>query len=306
MIHSEQNPFVPSIGVLTGIALAIASLGLFIYFMHHVSISLSSEHIVSTVYRATVASLEHRAREDQATPVAEDEIAGLEWRDVPALDTGYLQSLDVLALVFYAEKHNCVIRVDREVGDFVVKRETLLEISGAQSPDEQAIRQLNEPAILLDFRTIHQNPGFGIRLIVDVALKALSPGINDTTTALTCVDYLGALLIPSAADPDPKTGRRKDRALRVITREVTFASLIGKAFQPLIPWAANNAEVLDRMLGVVERLEQQVRGPDRVGALSNLVDEIRAATDYGVKLPDARRCIVQRSASLSARLSGAH
>lgn len=302
MIRSAQDDaFVPSISVLLGIGLAIASLAMFIFFVHHVAVSLSAAHVVSSAAHDTISSLEKVFESGQSRPPAENEHDSIktgagEWHEIPVLETGYLQTLDVSALENYAAARGCVIQMLRAVGAFVVESEPFMKISGNGRPDRQAVLALNKMAVIMRFRTIPQDPCFGIRQIVDVALKALSPGINDTTTALTCVDYLGAVLFPFAGRPDPECRHFKDGGLRLITREANFASLLEQAFDPIIPHAADNAEVLERMLGTLDRIFTRTAGPNRVPTIRSIVYRIRTAAEREIRLPEDRARILEKTA----------
>jgi uncharacterized membrane protein len=93
--------------------------------------------------------------------------------------------------------------MERGIGEFVVEGTPLMSVAGP-GPDEETAAELNAVYVISRQRTVQQDAGFGIRQIVDIAMKALSPGINDTTTAVMCVDYLGRSspgLRPPDCDP---------------------------------------------------------------------------------------------------------
>lgn len=211
MVRSAENAFVPSIAVLVDITLAVVSLAGFIYFVHHIAISLTATHIVSNVAKETVDALRVLVRRDEnVLSEASQDIRGLEWHRVPACDTGYLQSIDVSSLVGYTTRRGWLIRAAREVGGFVWTSDLLFEVAGPALPDSDDIDALNEATMIVAYRSIGQDPAFGIREIIDVALKALSPGINDTTTAIVCIDYLGSILAYFVEQTDPGCCHAKD------------------------------------------------------------------------------------------------
>jgi uncharacterized membrane protein len=84
--------------------------------------------------------------------------------------------------------------MERGIGEFVVEGAPLMSVAGLSGPDDEAAAELKAVYVISRQRTVQQDAGFGIRQIVDIAMKALSPGVNDTTTAVMCVDYLGAIL----------------------------------------------------------------------------------------------------------------
>ena len=93
--------------------------------------------------------------------------------------------------------------MERGIGEFVVQNTTLASLALEDPPDQNTIAALQATFSISHYRTVEQDAAFGIRQIVDVALKALSPGINDTTTAVTCVDYLTAILARIALPANP-------------------------------------------------------------------------------------------------------
>ena len=169
---------------------------------------------------------------------------------LPAQATGYLQDVDAKALLQFAEAQDCVVRMERAVGEFVVEGSALVSLEG-KNPDDAGIRQLNAIYTLGRQRTMEQDAAFGIRQIVDVALKALSPGINDTTTAIICIDYLGAILARLASRQIESDRRAKGHELRVIARGPTFSTLLSDAFDQIRQNAEKNPAVLVRLLEVL-------------------------------------------------------
>ena len=308
MIRGEPDSFVPSIAVLGGILLAIVSVGLFIYFVHHIAVSLTASHFVSTIADETRATLDklYRGKDARAGRGDEDVAAGEgEWHDVPALETGYLQTLDRDALLRFAARHDLVLAVACEVGTFIVRSEPILRCRGARPPGDPGIAELNRMFVLMGFRTIHQDPEYGVRQIVDVALKALSPGINDTATAMTCVDYLGAVLLPFCDCQDPGNRHYLDGALRVITCEITFSGLLEQAIDPIVSNSPGNAEILERILSVLDRIHYRVTREDRIATLREMVYRIREAALSEIRLQHDRARIGDRTLRLLRGWEGA-
>ncbi|HZF68548.1 MAG TPA: DUF2254 domain-containing protein, partial [Gemmatirosa sp.] len=220
----EEGRFVPSLAVVVGIALAMGSVGVLIFFVHHIASSLQASTIVRRIADETLSAIDRvfpegvgeEAPEGAGRAVIAAVAAGA-WQPVRAATTGYVQSLDAGGLLALADEHDIVVRLVAPVGDFVVEgtpvawtapnpaatRAAAARANGpASGPAEPAVRDgahvkhvAQRIAGLLTisaFRTVEQDAAFGVRQLVDIALKALSPGINDTTTAVACVDYLGA------------------------------------------------------------------------------------------------------------------
>ena len=127
-----------------------------------------------------------------------------------------------------ARDRKTIVRMEHGIGDFVVRNTTLASLSLEETPDEETITALQATFSISRHRTVEQDTAFGIRQIVDVALKALSPGINDTTTAVMCVDYLTAILARIAPRQIPSLYRYEEGELRVIAKGPSFESLLAE------------------------------------------------------------------------------
>jgi uncharacterized membrane protein len=108
--------------------------------------------------------------------------------------SGYIQSVDNDALLGLARDRKTIVRMERGIGAFVVQNTALASLALTYPPDQETIAALIGAYSIGRHRTVDQDTAFGIRQIVDMALKALSPGVNDTSTAVMCVDYLTAIL----------------------------------------------------------------------------------------------------------------
>jgi uncharacterized membrane protein len=146
-------------------------------------------------------------------------------------------------------------------------------------PDQETIGALNAAYSISRHRTVDQDAAFGIRQIVDMALKALSPGVNDTSTAVMCVDYLTAILARLAARKFPALCRYDGDELRVIAMAPTFESLLGSAFDQIRRNAEGNVSVMSRILGALDAIASQTDRPGRRMALREQAQRIAELAD---------------------------
>ena len=126
-------------------------------------------------------------------------LANQPWSAVPARKTGYIENIDIDVLLDVARKHGTILRMERGIGEFVIEGTPLVSVIDPDGLDDETAAELNAAYVISRQRTVETDAAFGIRQIVDIAMKALSPGINDTTTAVMCVDYLAAILVRLAA-----------------------------------------------------------------------------------------------------------
>lgn len=261
----DDGLFVPSIAVLFGLGLAFVAIGFLIFFIHHVATAIQATSILEAASAETLQAIDRLfpAELGQAADASQRRdaaaLAASAWVVVPARCSGFIQSVDAKALLAFARERNAIVRMELSVGDFVIEAQPLVAVAGA-AVDDVALRALNKAFTIDRQRTIDQDPSFGIRQIVDIALKALSPGINDTTTAVNSIDHLGVILSRLAARRI-ETGVRADAdAVRVLARGPSFASLLSEAVDQVRQNADANVAVLNRLLEVLGVVAQ--RTPD--------------------------------------------
>ncbi len=284
----DDGVFVPELAVLVAVLLAFVAIGFLIFFIHHIAASLQATSIIESVTTETLEAVDRlfparigeatvgRARDEQ-----EGALASRKWVTIPAQKTGYVQGIDADALFNLASEQGVVVRMEKGIGEFVIEASPLASVSG-KPPDDETIRNLNAAYSLSRHRTVHQDAGYGIRQIVDVALKALSPGINDTTTAINCVDYLGSILARLATRRIETPYRSDGGQLRVITLGPTFPGLLAESFDQIRQNAEANVAILIRLLQVLQVLADRTADTERRKALRQQADLIIEAAERSV------------------------
>lgn len=287
----DEGRFIPSLAVAFGFVLALVGVGVLILFIHHIATSIQASHVISSVADETIRSIERLFPEELGEGAAEDETratvgwdeSGAQWREVPSLKTGYIQDVDSDALLRFATKRGVVVRMERRIGEFVTEGAPLVSLSAGGTPNERAAEELNAVYSISHTRTVEQDAAFGIRQLVDIALKALSPGINDTTTAATCVDYLSSILSALARKRVESRYRADGGGLRVIAAGPTFAGLVAASFDQIRQNAEGNVAVLGRMLGAVERLAGRTNSAHRRRVLLQHARLFAETAEWSVK-----------------------
>ncbi len=205
------------------------------------------------------------------------------WHPIAAAETGYLQSIDSEALWSFAEREKTVLRLDCEVGDFVMEGRPIF--SSTREVDDEAAKDLGALFAIGNFRTVDQDAGFGIRQIVDIALKALSPGVNDTTTAVSCLDYLSAILVRLAQRRIASPYRKDNGHLRIIAPAPSFAEFVARALDEIRLCAANNVTIFLRMIGLLTRVAQATDDARRKLVLLEHARVITELADVSIPAP---------------------
>jgi uncharacterized membrane protein len=296
----NEGPFVPSVAVLVGLLLGFVGIGVLIYFIHHISTSIQASHILAAATGETLRAVDvlfpEGVGEEGTAGAPEAVAAGGAWHPVAAVRTGYIQSLDTTGLLAFASQRRTVVRMERRVGQFVIEGEPLAAVLDVAPSEDDRLRLRGLYAVGRQ-RTVEQDAAFGVRQIVDVALKALSPGVNDTTTAVMCIDHLTAILARLSERRIESSHRSQDGELRLLTRGPTYADLVSEAFDQIRENAGGNVAVLAGLLGALVRLGGRTRSPRRRAVL---LEHARAVAELGERSLSAPRDR-RRVADISAR-----
>jgi uncharacterized membrane protein len=213
---------------------------------------------------------------------------------VPAQRSGYIQSVDNDAILRLARGGRTIVRMEHGIGAFVVQDSALASLALTYPPDQEMVAALNGAYSIGRHRTVDQDPAFGIRQIVDMALKALSPGVNDTSTAVMCVDYLTAILARLACRQFPPSHRYEGETLRVIAVVPTFEGLLAEAFDQIRDSAAGNVAIMARMLGAIDTIASFTVSPSHLRALDEQVQWIAELAGRSIESSHDRARIERR------------
>jgi uncharacterized membrane protein len=296
--------FVPSLALFFAFVLALAGIGVLIFFIHHIASSIQASSIIASIAQETMASvtrlfpeeLGHGPDEDEDPEEVRRSLDGKIWRTVPAEVNGYIQNVDTDALLELARIRKTIVRMERGIGDFVVRDTPLASLALEYPPDRETIAALNASYSIGSHRTVEQDPAFGVRQIVDMALKALSPGVNDTSTAIMSVDYLTAILAQLASRKFPASHRYEDGELRAITIAPTFEDLLAESYDQIRRNAGGNVSIMARTLGALDMLAGLTARPRRRRALREHVEWIAELAERTVASAHDRARIERRLA----------
>ena len=297
--------FVPSLAVAFGVVLAIGGIGTLIFFIHHIASSIQASSIIASVAEETMQAndrlfpgkLGHGPPEndgEQSPPALSER----NWQAVPARRNGYIQSVDNGALLRLAREHQTIVRMERGIGDFAVRHTPLVSLALEDPPTEEMIAALQSAYKIERHRTLEQDSAFGIRQIVDMALRALSASTNDTTTAIMCVDYLTAILSQLAAKTVPSSYRFENGELRVIAVGPTFERLVTESFDQIRGSAGGNVGIMLRILGGLQTIGSLTADPARRRALREQVEWIAELAERTIASPHDRVQVESRLAQV--------
>ncbi len=265
-INGEAANKIPHLAVMLGLMLGVVSFALLIYFIHHVLVFIQISRVleevsneVVTVFSRILLSEEDQSRGarklsrniDKALPEREADY------QLTAESSGYMQLIELESMVKLATEHGVLLHFQRKPGDFVIKGSQLMRLWADQELAEEVLDEFMALIQLGVQRTTIQDAEFAIDQLVEVALRALSPGINDSFTAINCVDRLAAALAEIASKRLPKPYYfDDDDKLRVVVRLYSYRSILNAAFNPIRQNARNNVGVTRRLMETVVALCQ--------------------------------------------------
>jgi len=315
----DEGQFLPSLAVVLGIVLAIGSVAVLLFFVHHIANALQASTIIHRITAETLVAVKRAFPASLGEPAGSGSRGNADgegfpsgknastqpfschddgaWRPVGARVTGYVQSIDYDGLLEIAESLDLVVRLMPAVGDFVIEAHPVAWVAPSRVSGhgvqllKTAARDVARTLTISSYRTVEQDAAFGVRQLVDIALKALSPGINDTTTAITCIDHLGAILVSVVGREDVSNARVVRGVVRVIAPTPTFASLLALSFDEIRRNATTNVSALTRLLTTIATVASYRMNDERRDLLGDQLKLITEAAQHVPSLFDRTRLL---------------
>ena len=256
-----EHAFVPGMSVYVAVILAFLSVAVLIFFIHHVARSIQADYVIDSVYCELRISIDRlfpnavKGSEMTVIQTPQYQKTYLNRQEIMARSSGYVQALEVKHLVSLAQKHDMVIEVLHMPGDFVIQNTPVLVVFCQSTELPLAEQKLLQMIIQGSQRTPVQDPEFAIHQLVEIAVRALSPGINDPYSAITCVDKLSAILCELSERPFPQSSKFDDTgAIRVTTNAIKYSGLAEAAFNQIRQYSKDSIAVTIRLLESLDNL----------------------------------------------------
>lgn len=263
--RSLPHPTAPALTMVGAMGLALACVGWLLFFIQHISQAISVNQIVHNIATETERIIDGLMPE----PVAPR--SGLEQPppDVvadgaPVLSraSGYVRFVDVARLLFLAKTYGVRVDVLRRPGHFVPEGVALMTVRRAEKMTAALDESLHEAFEIGATRTLQQDVEFGILLIVDIALKAISPAVNDPSTAISCVDHLSRVLIRFASrEPARSVLYDPPGMVRVSIAWLGFERLVESSFEQIRSYAKADVAVNLRLLRALDDVASTLQVP---------------------------------------------
>ncbi len=302
---TENHVFVPRLSVTFAIVLALTNVGVLIYFIHHISTSILADRVIAKVYHDLEEHL-RRLFPNESGPTFQErdhknaDVRCIEDRDFPsysinAVRSGYLQAVDHECLMKIACQNDIVIQLRHRPGEFIAAGSPLVSVEADDRLAESTEEQIVYSFIVGVQRTPEQDPEFAIHQLVEVALRALSPGINDPFTAILCIDWLGSALcyLANRRFPSPYQCDEEGK-LRILIKPVTFSGIANAAFDQIRQNSRSSIAIMIRLLETLTTIADQTRFTEQQEAILLQAKMIERASHESCPEKHDREKIQQR------------
>lgn len=312
----EAGGFVPHLSVSVTLVLALIGAGVLIYFFHHATSSIRASSVIAAVAeeldRAIDRLFPDLVEEPGPPPHSETEPRSPEkgeqgGRAIQALGTGYVQALDTDCLVACAKEARRVIRLHVRPGDFVIRGAVLARVVPADPVSKDVVKTVNGAFVLGEERTVVQDVRFPAQQLAEMAVRALSPGVNDPSTALACIDRLGAGFIRLAARQVPSPYRYDETGeLRLIAYPVTLAQMIDDTVGLIREHGRTSSAVTLRLLDMIIAVAPTVRSAEALTALQQHANSIQRGSLRGLPEEGDHDAVQRRLSRVREALARPH
>ncbi len=245
----DDGIYVPALSTYLLIALTIVDIFLFIYFLHYITQSVKYEVIIHRIYKQTKKELEKTCR----LSTEQEEEKAISGSPIPCPATGIFTGYNRKALLQLTEENNFILSFTHPIGTFILKGNPVVIVSAVDS--QSKIKEDILPHIIIDNEdSIDHNFVYGFKQLTEVAVRALSPGMNDPGTAVVSVRALSDLLAYRSKHFPDLTIKDKHNIVRIITKEKSFEELFTAALFPIWDYGKNDRLIQHEMQHVLEQL----------------------------------------------------
>jgi len=291
---SDTGGAVPRLAVTVAFVLTLTSVLMLVLFLAHLASRLRVETMLRDVHRDTTRTIALVGADDRPSAAAPDRPVGA--RAVLARRSGFVTGIDRDALVEAAREHHVVVRELRGIGASVIEGTPVAEwwpssttTDAAADRPTRADRSALESAVIdayhVDYeRTSPEDIGFGLRQLADIAAKALSPGVNDPTTAVHALSHIAAVLADLADLPEAAPAYAdEDGTARVVPVHHDFAELVEVGLQQVRRYGASDPDVATRLFDLIDDVGRHSTRAEHRRVLEDQLDRLVAsvaAADY--------------------------
>jgi uncharacterized membrane protein len=298
-VGGTHDRFVPRLSIITAIALVGVSMAVLIYFIHHIATSIQLPRVIASIAgdlsRAIDAESSTPGRSIEAGPSVAELLRKMREAGgtVGAPSSGYLQFITHQTLIRLATEKGAVIRLLHRPGHFLVRGHPMATVWPPEATGS-VTAALRRAHVTGPQRTLAQDLAFAVDQLVEIAIRALSSAVNDTFTALTCIDWLGESLCKVTTRWHPvRVHRDAHGYVRVITAHVSYERLVERAFEKIRQSGRGMPAIMIRQLEALTKIIETTRTPEQRELLLDQARMIFTSAEESVPEPadlaDVRR-----------------
>jgi uncharacterized membrane protein len=285
------SDWVPRLTVITAAYSCVLSLIVFLYLIDHIGKMLrpnEAMRMVALLARKVIEKVYPRpfVEANMTAAKAIEPAHGPHTSSVPSRKDGVVIACDIDGIVSLVQRADCVLEMVPQLGDFVAKGAVLFHVYGDASGLD--VEELIGMIAIGQDRSLEQDPGFAFRILVDIAAKALSPAVNDPTTAVLAIDQIHHLLrTVGGRDLDDERVRDAAGRIRLIYRTPGWDDFVNLAVTEIRQFGAQSIQVNRRLRAMLESLIQ-ILPPARDKALRQALDVLKRSTARSFLEPEDR------------------
>ena len=281
--RSLPKPFSPIATVTGAMLLALVCVAWLLFFIHHISQSISVNYIVDRIATETESIINEmmpQPRRARRASLSDRTSPTLDGARVESPTSGYIRHIDLEKLMRIAVAHHASITVVRRVGHFVPAGVHIVSVNDPEKLTEDFAAEIISTFDIGPTRTLQQDIEFGILQIVDIALRAISPAVNDPSTAICCIDHLSRILIQfGSREPTESKYYSPPGKLRIYVPAMDLDKLVHSAFDQIRVYSKGDAAVSLRLLRALTDVSVTVEDAETRKMLAQLGRRILSGTE---------------------------
>ena len=278
----KNTPFISMVGLLI---LVILCLLLLVFFIHHIAVAIQADSVISDVDHELVSKMKSifpDVYEKNPQPIKLKITEDLDHKfktqgqKIHAESSGYLQALDMENLIIYVTDNDCAVKFIVKPGEFIIQNSVIAYFLKSDINEKDNIEKDINAKLLIGIKgTAEQDPEFAIRQLVEVAVRALSPGINDPFTAVSCINRLANNIAYLMERQFPVEHHIDESGhLRIQLKPFTFNGIVEASFNQIRQHSENDVAVTIHLLRTLHKLILQARTSEQAEALKSQAEAI--------------------------------
>lgn len=310
-----KDTFIPSYSVTFSVVLAFLNVAVLIYFIHHIATSIQADAVIARISKELQADFQRIFIEEldidstfSIKPLAKlqkENAAHFHKYTISASTSGYLQAIYFEKLLQLAKDNDLLVQAQLKAGQFVVTGSTLAIVSSSDKAVAEDFDQaIRKTFIIGSMRTSKQDAEYSVRQLVEIAVRALSPGINDPYTAIGCIDQLGAALQFLGNKEFPLGSVFDDKGkLRLLIKPFTYAGILNASFDQIRQYGSTSVAVTVRLLEMLLIIAAQTGRSDQRKAIYRQATMILRTSREELLERDDKKDVLERYRALLSVLN---